>query len=238
MITALKNAELFLPIITTDAGGAKLVHYGGDQAWYKTRVGKYSGCGAVAAADIFAYLARQNSGLKSLYTDDSPEISAERFLEHMDDVIKYVKPGKIPFIDMPYSGLTSLPRFVRYCEAFAHSRGVGLKGNYHTNKELDVHRAVAKIEEQLADDNPIALLNMQNVKLKDVKHTDVYGNPIVSDLRFHWIVITQMERTDDAAVITGSSEGFRVVVDFNDVWNTDSESAFGWRGIVYFADKD
>jgi hypothetical protein len=234
MVSELKKADAFLRIGVVDESGNKIFYYGGDQAWFKTNVGRYSGCGAVAAANIFAYLSLQNPKLAALFPYSSSELTADVFLEHMYAVIKHVHPRKLPFVDMPYSGLVSLPRFARYCEAYAASRRVGLKGQYYTNKKLNAEEAIGMIAEQLTNDNPIALLIMQNRMLKSVKHTDALGKPVVSDLRFHWVVITSLNQRADAAVITVSSEGSKVSIDFNDVWNGDNKSLFGWRGIAFF----
>jgi hypothetical protein len=230
----LLHADLFLPIVKKEDNSGHTVFYGADQAWFQTRVGRYSGCGATAAADIFAYLALRSPQLKNLYADSAEELTLERFLRHMDAVIQYVPPGHIPKIDVPYAGLTSLPRFTRYCDAYLASRSVPLKGHYHSNRQISAEQAAGLIEEQLSQDNPVALLIMQNRKLKSVSYTDVHGKPGVTDLRFHWVVITAIESTDKGRFITASSEGAKVTFDFADAWNCDAGSVFGWRGIVYF----
>jgi hypothetical protein len=235
MTAQLARANEFLPVILDNGKDAPVTFYGGDQAWFRTRVGKYSGCGATAAADIFAYLAFRDPQWKDLYHDGSQGLTVDGFRQHMEAVIKYVPPGKIPLVDMPYSGLTSLPRFTRYCDAYLASRNVPLKGHYYSNRETDLQQVTALVEEQLANDNPIALLIMQNRKVKSVAYTDVYGNPAVTDLRFHWVVITSIESKPDSTSITVSSEGARVVVDLDDLWNCDNGSFFSWRGIVYFS---
>lgn len=233
----LKNAEVFLPIVSTDESGNPVRFYGGDQAWFGTRVGRYSGCGAVAAADVFAYLALQNPAYAPLFTADSPEISLERFREYMEAVIRYVAPGRIPFTDIPYGGLTSLSRFTRYCDVFLKSCGVPLKGRYFDGRELSLEQAAERIAGQLSRDNPVALLVMQNARLKCVSYTDAYGKPVTSDVRFHWMVITSIEQAAEKIEIVVSSEGGKVTLDFSDVWTCDSGSKVGWRGIVYFENR-
>lgn len=231
----LKNADEFLPVTLEDANGTTVKYYGGDQSWFSTRVGRYSGCGAVAAADIFAYLALQNPALSALYDSDSPGMTKERFLTYMEVVLKYVAPLKIPFTDIPYGGLTSLERFTRYCDRFIKSRGVKLKGRYIDGKTLKLEQAVDEIAAQLEKDNPVALLVMQNSKLKCVSYTDAHGEPVTADVRFHWMVITALEKTGDKIEITVSSEGGKLKLDFTDVWTCDCDSKVGWRGLVYFS---
>jgi hypothetical protein len=229
----LGNSESFVPVQLQEDG--KIVtFYGGDQQWYKTRVGRYSGCGAVAAADIFAYLALRNPGLESLFNRAYPEITVESFLAHMDAVIHYVSPLHIPGIDVPYGGLTSLPRFTKNCEDFAASRGVAMVGRHLSGQDIDMDKAAGIIGGQLSVDNPVALLIMQNKKLKHIEYTDPRGKPAVSDMRFHWVVITAMRRQAGKTLITVSSEGACAEMDFDDVWNGAGDVLFGTHGIVYF----
>jgi hypothetical protein len=228
----LKNADQFIPVIRQE-GDDTVIFYGGDQAWYKTRIGRYSGCGAVAAADIFAYLAMRDPSLKSLFNNHSPEISVEVFLKHMDEVIRYVAPLSFNAIDMPYGGLTSIPKFTRYCEEYAASRGVKLKGSHFSFEDTDIGQASGIVAEQLAKDNPLALLIMQNRKLKKVRYTDAFGKPVTADMRYHWVVITAMRKQAGSTKITVSSEGGKAELDFADVWN-GGESFMGPHGIVYF----
>ena len=227
----LKNAGSFVPVVRREDGCA-VTFYGGDQAWFKTRVGRYSGCGAVAAADIFAYLALQNPAMKSLFENDSPEISVDAFLAHMDAVIKFVAPLSIPGTDIPYGGLTSLPKFARNCEEYASSRGIIAKCSFFSGADTGFERTVEIVSEQLSRDNPVALLIMQNRKMKKIQYTDAYGRPAESDMRFHWVAITALRKTPDKATIEVSSEGGRATLDFGDVW-IGRESVLGVHGIAY-----
>lgn len=231
---ALRDADAFLPVASSEKDGSRVVYYGGDQAWFKTRVGRFSGCGAVAAADIFAYLALRDPAMRSLFSADSGEITVDSFRNHMEETIRFVAPSKIPFVDVPYGGLTSLSKFTRRAEEFTASRGIKLKGQFFSAYDLDFNAAAERIGEQLALDNPVALLTMLNNKLKSVPYTDPHGKPAVTDLRYHWMVITAIKRVGDRAEIVVSSEGARVAVDFNDAWTSDAGSPMAWRGIVYF----
>jgi hypothetical protein len=228
----LYDAERFVPVVKQEEGRA-VTFYGGDQAWFKTRVGRYSGCGSVAAADMFAYIAMRNPSYTRLFENDSQDISVDTFLKHMDAVIKYVSPLSVPGLDIPYGGLTSLPKFARNCEDFAASRGVALKARYISGEDATAEQAAAVIAEQLSRDNPLALLIMQNRKMRKIKYTDALGNPAESDMRFHWVAVTSMAKTPGGTTIEVSSEGGRATLDFGDVWDK-SESVFGIHGIVYF----
>lgn len=117
---SLKGEETFLRIADGDG-----IFCGGDQAWFDTTVGRHSGCGTVAAADITAYLAQQHPGLRRLYNGGgdspadgstyvpagsstacaadsleagSPVLSKEEFLRHMCELYTYVRPWKVPFV--------------------------------------------------------------------------------------------------------------------------------------------
>jgi hypothetical protein len=231
---ALKSADAFLPVVSSDKSGERVAYYGGDQAWFKTRVGRFSGCGAVAAADIFAYLALRSPDMKALFSGDLKEITVESFRNHMEETIQFVAPSKLPFVDVPYGGLTSLSKFTSRSEKFTASRGIKLKGQFHSADDLDFNAATERIGEQLALDNPVALLTMLNNKLKSIPYTDPFGKSAVTDLRYHWMVITALKREGDRVEIVVSSEGARVTVDFGDVWTSDAGSPMAWRGIVYF----
>lgn len=224
----------FLSIPIPLPAGGSVTCFGGDQAWYGTRVGRLSGCGAVAAADVFAYLARRDRALSALFQGDANALTKESFLAHMSDVIAFVRPTSLHRMDIPYGGLTSIPRFVRYCEAFAQSRGVPLKAVAHDNRGIGYDGVVEVVAAQLRQDNPIAMLNMRNRSLQRVPHRDALGNPIESDLQYHWVVLTAIEKRDGRWVATASSEGCRVEFDFENAWGCDAKTLFGWRGIVYF----
>lgn len=228
----LREHETFLPI-SAEGEKAPERYYGGDQAWFGTKVGRLSGCGAVAAADMFAYLALRDPKMAALY-GGTGKPSVREFLRHMDAVIEYVRPSSIPYTDIPYGGLTSIPRFARNCREFAQNRSLGITVQYHTNRETGKDEAVRLTAAQLRADNPVAMLNMQNKSLMHVKHKDALGNPAESDLRFHWVVLTALEMHEGRVVATASSEGCKVEFDFEDAWTCGSRSVFGWRGIVYF----
>jgi hypothetical protein len=230
-IFQLKDAARFVPIVLRGENGA-VTFYGGDQAWYKTRVGRISGCGAVAAANIFAYLAMRNAEYKGLFTNDSTEISVETFLRHMDDVIKFVAPLSIPGTDIPAGGLTSLPKFARNCEEFAARRGVAAKGRCCRGTDTSFIQASAIIAEQLARDNPVALLIMQNRHMRRVEYVDAYGKAAESDMEYHWVAVTAMRVEEGRAWVDVSSEGAKAALDFTKVWN-EGETLFGTHGLVY-----
>jgi hypothetical protein len=231
-IYELDHADRFVPVILREANRTA-VFYGGDQAWFRTKVGRVSGCGAVAAANMFAYLAMQNPDLHTLFRNDSQEITVDAFRAHMGSVIRFVAPLSIPGIDIPIGGLTKLSKFARGCEAFAAGRGAALRGVCFGLADGGREEACALVAEQLRNDNPVALLVMQNRKLRRVAHADAYGRPAVSDMRFHWVVITSMRISEGKTLIGVSSEGCKAVLDFADVWGGGGGFVFGEHGLVY-----
>ena len=234
MYAELGDAARFLPVADQQADGGVGVYYGGDQAWYGTRVGRLSGCGAVAAADVFAWLARRGGQLERLYHGDPLHPTKTEFLHHMEDVIRFVRPTSIHSLDIPYGGLTSIRRFVRFSEAFAASRGVKLVGHVVENSKMGLNEAIQAALGWLRADYPVAMLNMRNRTLATVPHSDAAGKPIQSDLQFHWVVLTALRHSEGRWIATASSEGCRVEFDFESAWTCDSRTVFGWRGLVCF----
>ncbi len=234
----LSDAARFLPVAEESVVGGAIAYYGGDQAWYGTRVGRLSGCGAVAAADIFAWLARRGGRLKNLYHGDPLHPVKAEFLRHMEDVIRFVRPTSIHSLDIPYGGLTSIKRFVRYSEAFAASRGADLSGEVVEHRNTTVDSAVQAALNWLRADSPVAMLNMRNQCLASVPHADALGTPTQSDLQFHWVVLTALQRRSGRWIATASSEGCRVEFDFESAWTCGSRGLFSWRGLVCFRSKE
>ncbi len=234
MCVELSDDARFLPVTDQQTDGSAAVYYGGDQAWFATRVGRLSGCGAVAAADVFAWLARRGGQLEKLYHGDPLHPAKAEFLRHMEDVIRFVRPTSIHSLDIPYGGLTSIKRFVRFSEAFAASRGVKLAGHVVENNKMELNEAAQVVLGWLRADYPVAMLNMRNRALAAVPHADAAGNPTQSDLQFHWVVLTALRRSEGRWIATASSEGCRVEFDFESAWTCDSRAVFGWRGLVCF----
>ncbi len=228
------KADGFVSIRVDDTEKGASIFYGGDQIWYPSYTGKVSACGAVAAANIFAYLAQNKPEYEGLFLYKELIIPKERFISHMVEVMRYVSPIKMPLLDLPLLGLPFLTRFTHGGIRYAASKGIRLKGHYYTHRDFTFSQAVDCIREQLSWDNPVALLNIKNNSLKRIKYIDGYGRPVQADFQFHWVTITGISETNGRIIIDVSSEGGKAVLDFYEVWENEKDSFFGKRGIVYF----
>ena len=75
VVTRLKKADEFVKILYGDEK-----YFGGNQFWYSTHVGKVSGCGPVAAANILAYLAQTYPEMTQLYKYNLSSINQDDYL--------------------------------------------------------------------------------------------------------------------------------------------------------------
>jgi hypothetical protein len=226
----LSDWESFLPI--TKSNGTTF--YGGNQSWFSTNVGRSSGCGTVAAANITAYLARKHSILRALYSYDIDNITIDDFTNHMYDVFPYVSPLKIPFFDKPAGGIPFLSWCSNGIVSYAQSKGIKLNAHWSDDSPT-FENAVKYIRAGLDKDCPVALINWWNPKLKNVQWT----NPDTGVIRrlnfqFHWVTITALTggSPTDEVYIDVSSWGSKVTLNFNHIWNC--RYIFGYQGIIYF----
>lgn len=200
---ALSQEPEFLSII--DGHG---IYYGGDQAWFEFTVGRYGGCGTVAAANITAYLAQNRRGMEALY--DAPDRCRDHFLRHMEAVYPYVRPWKVPLIDPdrpPYKdfgwtlGIWSAGRLARGVERFAASRGIVMKGKRISSRH-SLEELTDAVCQSLEQDCPVAMLigNRPDYHQEVVTRTDGHCWHQHSFAR-HWVVITQLVAKDNAPVM-------------------------------------
>lgn len=206
---ALKAEQTFLPIVQ---GGT--VFYGGDQEWFRFTVGRYSGCGAVAAANITAYLAIRQPALRRLY--GRPDLQIGHFREHMEDVYRWVRPWKVPFVPQDFPpwktfgwglGVWPLGRFARGTERFARSRGVSL-GRRQISSRHSMEELTAFIRDSLKRDCPVAMLIGRNPRYER-EIVERPGGTCWAQTHFsmHWVVITALAKRDGNVMVKVSTWG-------------------------------
>lgn len=210
---SLKGEPAFLRIVDRDE-----VFYGGDQAWFDSTVGKCSGCGTVAAADITAYLAGQREELRRLcpVSKRGSVMKKEDFLTHMCEVYAWVKPWKVPFVSEKHSpfknfgwGLGVWPpsRFACGVKRFARSRGVRLKArrisSRRTMKELTDF-----VSGSLERDCPVAMLigTKPKYELEPVERPDGF-KWTQTHFSLHWVVITMLTKREGKVIVKVSTWG-------------------------------
>ncbi|MBS4538801.1 hypothetical protein GOQ27_10015 [Clostridium sp. D2Q-11] len=119
-------------------------HYGGKQKWFKDKFYQDKGCGTVAAANIAWYMSKYVPGCEALYS--KADISLENFIEHMNEILAFIKPSLI--------GVPTVHNLGHGMVLYAQSKGVNLKANYKSWKT----DSSEFIKSGLRVDSPVAML--------------------------------------------------------------------------------
>lgn len=259
---SLKGEQTFLKIAEGDA-----IYYGGDQAWYDFTVGIHSGCGTVAAADITAYLAGQIPALRGLYgapgavqgvapgdapvsmqgrsgaSEQLPGMTKADFLAHMNEMYRWVKPWKVPFVSRnrpPWKnfgwGLGVWPPFcfARGVKRYARSRGICLKDRRISSRR-SMEELTGFIRESLERDCPVAML----IGRKPRYERELVERPdgfkwMQTHFSMHWVVITMLTNQSETVMVKVSTWGGYSWLDL-DAWH---RAGSRMSGLVSFAWTD
>lgn len=236
-IIKLTDSENFLDIIE-----GRKHYYGGNQKWFDFTVGKYGGCGTVAAADIAAYMARHHPGFRKLYNYGTERITKPEFIAHMNEVYEYVTPKKFPFVDKntpPIKvgrfsfgwsfGIWPLGAFAKSFESFAFSRDTELKA-FLCSSRVSKEKAAYFIGEALEKNIPIALL----IGLTTIKNCRIFSPDGTwnQNLSRHWMTITELREDNitGKTLIRVSTWGGYCYLNFDELLSR--KNTFG--GFVYF----
>lgn len=185
-VVKIKDAEKFVGI--TEGAGNEVKYYGGDQGWFKEILAQEGACGTVAAANITAYMSR-NDEFNKLYAYD--DFSKENFMAHMNDMYEFLKPFRIPFTNVPL-GIWPMGRFEKAVEEFSRVRGVDFSGVRNTSG-FTKENVIDYIESGLKQDAPVAMLIGFNNKLNNIEVVRPNGTSWVqSSFKTHWVVITEL----------------------------------------------
>lgn len=232
--TSLENGE-FIEVLD-----GRYVHYGGNQLWFKpNRVGMLGGCGSVAAANLLAYLARNNDEYKRLYQYDLKNMSKEEFIRHMCEVYDYVTPIKVyrPIRRLKILGdripitlgLPTLSMLASGIKKFAKSRKTDL--TLHTMfGSLNTEKAIQFIVEGLRSGSPVLLLICLNRNLKKVSYTDYRRAKKTGNFQRHWVTITAIHENalTKEATIDVSTWGAKATIRLHDAMHS-----FSFGGMLY-----
>jgi len=179
---SLKDADKFVEI-TEDSK----TYYGGDQNWFSSHEGKDGGCGTVAAANITAYMAKQEAEFSKLYPYS--DYSKNRFVSQMNDLYQYLHPYTIPILHQPF-GIWPVEKFERGFEAFCKSRGVDLQG-VQDKAKYSKENVTNYIMRGLQADAPVAMMMGFNNLLHHIEVVQPNGKWWVQkSFATHWVVIT------------------------------------------------
>jgi hypothetical protein len=147
-------------------------YYGGDQRWFGDgkKYRKEAACGATTCANILGYLAQTKDGLAGLAPYDLHD--KEGFLKYMKAVYPFVRPGLIGI--MPAD-------FTRGAEEYSATHGIEFGYDILTvpaaaSKRPGERAMFNFLEDALADDLPVAFLNLSSGR---VKNLDSY----------HWVTL-------------------------------------------------
>ena len=163
-------------IHTVDQSG--LEYFGCDQNWYTSKWQKMSGCGPSTASTLLLYL--QKSGRIDLPIHVLEQKDCALLME---DVWSHVNPTQ--------NGIYLVEQFCAGIQSFAHSHGFELDCHSLDIPESIESRsgladAVAFIIRGLAQDCPIAFLNLSNGAVSNLEE-------------WHWVTIVALETDADLA---------------------------------------
>lgn len=163
------------------------VSHGANQDWFPEPFQQRAGCGPTTASQIFCYLARRGPELAPLCMPVPAGQAA--FLEHMCRVWQFVTPRS--------HGLNRPEYMVEDMAAYGAAQGVALAPTMFAFPSARTKRPSWEqlryfVTESLAADCPIAFLNLDNGKIKDLD-------------RWHWVTIVGLEENMAAVVDNGRS---------------------------------
>lgn len=135
--------------------------YGADQLWYSSAWQQRAGCGPTVASHLLWYLSRTRPGCGALCPHDGAHRAG--FLRLMEDVWQSVTPG--------VQGVNTTAIFTRGVERYGADRGVPLRCRVLNVPPLPPARPTPErlegfLSGALADDLPVAFLNLSNGSLR------------------------------------------------------------------------
>lgn len=208
-LAALTDEQDFLHIT-----GDGQVWYGGDQEWFDFTVGKYGGCGTVAAANIMAYLALHVKTLRVLYGPGN--LKKDNFCIHMNMLYQWVRPWKVPFVNKNRPmwrrfgwtfGVWPMWRLIRGVERYAKVCGLRLTGR-KTGSRRPMEELVGFIRESLERDCPVAMLigRRPRYELSVVTRPDGVSWS-QTHFSMHWVTVTELTKTEETVIVKVTTWG-------------------------------
>lgn len=195
------------------------VSYGGAQAWFEEELGRTSGCGSVAAANMLACLAKKYPDFQKKWNLDFQEngrISRESFLDFQESVFSFVGSWRWP---KPMG--IGIWRYTRRTLLYAASRQVYLQPHALVTSCISDHeRPLAFIRGGLKRAGAVTLLTTWNS---------------FADIKNHFITITDIEKTDGGEVLLEvSTWGKKAVYSYDEIWQSWQSCRAVGTALVYF----
>ena len=216
----------FVPII--DSGK---VYYGGDQGWFESTVGQDGGCGTVSGANIATYMAKYRTDCRNLYPDSLSSITKTDFINHMNEVYKYLTPKKIPTPKGDLAlGIWPLNSFIKGFERFVNANNVGVKAHRNSNQYTN-DNVKRYIKDGLKINSPVALMIGFNTKTTNIEVT-APDETWVQDISLHWVTITAIKEDliKNKTTVKVSTWGGYAEMDLNDIIQGEKL----YQAVVYF----
>ena len=157
------------------------IYMGAHQEWYDKIWQKRAGCGPTTAAGAMLYLQKKISKSEEIqFLTDKYEM-----LELMKEMWNYVTPG--------YRGVNTTSIYIRGCKEYGqkHELDLDVKHlNVLPDKKLRPSGEEVRdfITNALADDNPVAFLNLHNGEEKNLD-------------RWHWVLLTSFDPTSGISLM-------------------------------------
>lgn len=144
------------------------LYYGGDQHWFRNRFRRLAGCAPTSGANLAAFM-RIGTKPDMISPDGDPVWTMDHFLDLMDTMYQYLKPGMRGF---PHSTIYQ-EKFLK----FAADRGVALvttrrKGWPNEDEPFSF------VKDNIDRDTPVVLLVLK------------HSAPEIEENTWHWMTIT------------------------------------------------
>lgn len=155
------------------------IYFGAHQEWYEKMWQKRAGCGPTTATMLISYYQSKKN--------DSTDVTKDKaeFLELMKEIWDYVTPG--------YRGVNSTSIFVRGCHEYAKKHEIEYEISYlNVMPDKKLRPTTEEIADfiltALADDNPVAFLNLHNGEEKNLD-------------RWHWVLLVSFDSKTGTALM-------------------------------------
>lgn len=188
------------------------IYYGCIQTWYEKFWQRLSGCGPTVATNIILYL---NHNRYNFETGKSYN-KKKNCVVLMNEVWNFVTPTR--------KGVDTIKIFYEGVLAYAKNKGINIEYKMLDMPKEEYLRPVFSevlefIEESLQKDSPVAFLNLNNGKEKNLD-------------RWHWVTIVSLEYEKDQSVVYVEilDEGIIKRIDLLLWYNTTTLGG----GFVYF----
>ncbi len=254
----------YLPVIKNNDK-----YFGGSQMWFSAnhRYGKdyilhNYGCGTIATADLFLYLAMQNSSFRTPVTDSA--IIRQNGINYMD-YIPYVYTIHHSYIKTKPLVTVLGPSIARAVRSYSRTYGLGLKAAWKW--KLNYYDMYDRMEEMLGRDLPVILSIGPNVpklwgrkgipfyELKEIDYLDpgakgqepmteaskpYYYKTVEEGINGHYVTVTALikDEVTGRIMLRISSWGKQYYINYEEYRDyIDSHSTPSTSSLVYITDK-